>query len=123
MRTTPWEVPDGLAADRAGAAEDEIHEGFLALACCLVSWRRLEHSLKLGPLRAAARADAARHDRLRGLDAKEAPRLVLARRESEPQPRPSAFGDIGGGQPAVGVGDLAHNRQAEPRAGHAAGRE
>jgi transposase len=24
---------------------DEIHEGFLALACCLICWRRLELSL------------------------------------------------------------------------------
>jgi transposase len=23
----------------------DIHEGFLALACCLICWRRLEHSL------------------------------------------------------------------------------
>ena len=24
---------------------DDIHEGFLALACCLICWRRLETSL------------------------------------------------------------------------------
>jgi hypothetical protein len=24
---------------------DDIHEGFLALACCLICWRRLENSL------------------------------------------------------------------------------
>jgi transposase len=24
---------------------DDIHEGFLALACCLVCWRRLENSI------------------------------------------------------------------------------
>jgi transposase len=27
----------------------DIHEGFLALACCLICWRRLEEGLFLGP--------------------------------------------------------------------------
>jgi hypothetical protein len=28
--------------DRKGRQRDDIHEGFLAPACCLICWRRLE---------------------------------------------------------------------------------